>query len=130
MHGQLWRRRQIHQLKWAHLIRLGLFARYLVLRVLGHFKDRGVLIDLIQLLVELVLPLLTFNHPPCLAELANGASSPKRLNAALIEHLALTWCVEGLVESGMLLGQFRGVVKPGKVQVGAWLMPLVILLLH
>ena len=129
MHGHLWRRWQVHQLKWARLIRLGLLAQYPVLRVLGHLEDRGVLIDLIQLLVELVLALLAFDHSSRLAKLSYGASAPKRLDAALVEHLA-TWSVERLVEGGVLLGQVRGVVEPGKVQVGARLMPLVLLVLH
>ena len=129
MPGHLWRRWEVHQLKWARLIRLGLLAVYLVLRMLGHLKDRGVLIDLVQLLVELLLALLAFNHSPRLAKLSYGASAPKRLDAALVEHLA-TWSVERLVEGGVLLGQVRGVVEPGKVQVGARLMPLVLLVLH
>ena len=83
---------------------------YLALRVLGHLKDRGVLIDLVQLLVELLLALLAFNHPPRLAKLADGAGAPKCLHAALVERLA-SWSEERLVEGGMLLCQIRGVVE-------------------
>ena len=110
MHGHLWRRWQVHQLKWARLIRLGLLAQYPVLRVLGHLKDRGVLIDLIQLLVELVLALLAFDHSSRLAKLSYGASAAKRLNATLVEHLA-TWSVERLVEGGVRVAR-RGVGVP------------------
>ena len=102
MPGHLWRRWEVHQLKWARLIRLGLLAVYLVLRMLGHLEDRGVLIDLVQLLVELILALLAFNHSPRLAKLSYGASAPKRLDAALVEHLT-TWSEERLVEGGVLL---------------------------
>ena len=129
MHGHLGRRRQVHQLKRARLIRLRLFARCLALRVLGHLKDRGVLVDLVQLLVEPLRALLAFNHSPRLAELSYGASAAKRLDAALVEHLA-TWSEERLVEGGMLFGQVRGVIEPGKIQVGACLMPLIFLVLH
>ena len=129
MPGHLWRRWEVHQLKWARQIRLGLLAVYLVLRMLGHLEDRGVLIDLVQLLVELLLALLAFNHSPRLAKLSYGASAPERLDAALVEHLT-TWSEERLVEGGVLLAQVRGVIESGKVQVGAWLMSLLILVLH
>ena len=97
--------------------------------MLGHLEDRGVLIDLVQLLVELLLALLAFNHSPRLAKLSYGASAPKRLDAALVEHLT-TWSEERLVEGGVLLAQVRGVIEAGKVQVGAWLMSLLLLVLH